>query len=113
MPSSPPPVPEIPPGWFDTPGAPAGPPPTPPGRALAPVLGVLAVLGGLPAAAVCVLGWVLTVNPCGAFADGCDEYGETNEWSYLFLLGAVACLGVAVLGLVALVTSTARRLRRR
>jgi hypothetical protein len=86
-----------------------GEPSSPPGGALVPVLSLLAVLLGLPAAAVCALGWVLTVNPCGAFADGCDDYGETNPWSYLFLLAAVACLGVAAVGLVAFVASVARR----
>ncbi len=115
MPSSPPTAPEIPPGWFDGPGSPTaatGPTPPPPGRALVPVLGLLAVLGGVPAAAVCGLAWVLTVNPCGAFADGCEEYGETNAWSFLFLLAGLACLVVALIGLVALVASSARRLHR-
>lgn len=113
MPPGPPPAPEIPPGWFDPPGPPpVATGPAPARRSMAPVLGLLAVLGGVPAAAVCGLAWVLTVNPCGAFADGCEEYGETNAWSYLFLLAAVACLVVALVGLVVLVTSSARRLQR-
>jgi ABC-type Fe3+ transport system permease subunit len=61
------------------------------------ILGVvMSVISPIVTAIFLVLG-AFTINPCGAFADGCDDYGKaTTLGTTMFLLAGVAALGFVV-----------------
>jgi hypothetical protein len=65
---------------------------------------------GFPLAGFLFLLAGLSSNPCGAFADSCDDYGKTPASFVWLALGSVVALVVAVRGLV--VALRARRRRR-
>lgn len=51
---------------------------------------------------------VLSVNACGPFGDGCDEYGQTAPGFELFAVGTVIALVMAVAGTIVCVTAAVR-----
>ena len=56
-----------------------------------------------------VLG-VLTANPCGMFADGCDDSGQTTGFSSLmFLFMLVSFIGMIGLGLAQFMLAQAKQ----
>lgn len=64
-------------------------------------------MAGSPVAMVVfiVLG-ALTVNPCGAFGDACDDYGTATSFGSAMLLLALACPIVFVVGLTLLIVGS-------
>jgi len=71
---------------------------------------VLIIAGPLLCVGFGVLG-ALTINPCGAFGDGCEDTGGSTGFGQamfmLSALSALACVG----GIVALVIGLSRRRR--
>lgn len=108
LPVSPPTVPDVPPphaspGWIPGPPRAA----KPGGRALA--VGIIGLVVAAPATLGLVVLAALLANPCGAFADGCDDYGETSTSGVVAAgLAGLAAL-VTVAALVAIVVGLALR----
>ncbi len=61
-----------------------------PGR-LKQVWGGLLMAGSPIAFVVFVVIGALTVNPCGAFGDACDDYGEATAFGTAMFVFAFAC----------------------
>lgn len=71
---------------------------------------VMIVLGliGVPA---CLVAALLTANPCGAFSDGCSDYGQTSTLAVGFMYGVMLSAGVAIAGFVLVIVSLVSRRR--
>ena len=95
----------------EDPGAPDG--DNRPRQLLQAVVGVLAVVIGLPVAGSLFLSSLLSSNACGAFGDGCDDYGETGAGFEWFASGGMIALFVAVGGLAVVIWSVVKGYRRR
>jgi hypothetical protein len=52
---------------------------------------------------------VLSANPCGAFGDGCDDYGTTPVAFYVLLALTFLAIVLFVVGLVVAATGLRRR----
>ncbi len=62
------------------------------------------LLAGSPVGAVVFIALgALTINPCGAFGDGCDSHGESTSIGTAMFLMAFACLLGVVVGAALLI----------
>ena len=86
------------------------PPPPPPGpqRANRLAAGILLILLGVFGTPVAALAVLLSANACGAFGDGCEDYGKPAD-SFVPSLLALGLCAVAFVAGVVLVVASRRR----
>ena len=76
------------------------------------VIGFVAAAVGFSLTPILALFTVFSVNACGPFADGCDEYGQTAPGFELYAAGTLIALVVAIAGLIVGITAAVRHRRR-
>ena len=68
-------------------------------------------IGAFPVSGVLFVLAVLTANPCGPFADSCDDYGKTTTEAVVFISLALLGLAAGVGMLLAAIAMFVRRSR--
>ncbi len=72
-------------------------------------IGILLGLFGAAGVGLGAIVALLTANACGAFADGCDDYGQPAPGFYPAVGLVLMCGAAAVAGLVMVVVGVSKR----
>lgn len=75
------------------------------------VAGIGLILAGVLWAPFCLFVALVTANPCGMFADGCDDYGKTSPTATAFLYAAFLAVPLVIGGSALAIASRPKRQR--